>query len=92
MNYWKDKKHTEESKAKMSIKQKEKWARIKSNPEEYKKVCSKISKNNARYMLGRKKELSTNWKGGRIISKRDGYILVMAPANHPYSKKGGGGE
>lgn len=42
-------------------------------------------------MLGRKKELSTNWKGGRIISKRDGYILVMAPANHPYSKKGGGG-
>ena len=27
-----------------------------------------------------------NWKGGRITSKRDGYILVLAPENHPYAK------
>jgi len=83
--------HTEEYKMLMSGLQKAKWARIKADPERYKEVCATISRTNARYMLGRKRELSTNWKGGRIVSKRDGYILVMAPEGHPYAKSGGGG-
>jgi hypothetical protein len=33
-------------------------------------------------MYGRRKELSTQWRGGRKIRK-DGYILVMAPDDHP---------
>src|SRR5665213_1250546 len=32
-----------------------------------------------------------SWKGGRIVSKRDGYVLVIAPVGHPFAKSGGGG-
>ncbi len=84
-------KHTEEYKKMMSVKQKARWARLKADPERYKEVCAKISKNNAKWMLGKRGELSTNWKGGRIVSKRDGYVLVVAPDGHPYAKSGGGG-
>lgn len=84
-------KHTEEYKKMMSEVRKAWWAKTKEDPEKYSQICGKISKNNAKAMLGRKRELSSNWKGGRIMSKRDGYVLVIAPEGHPYAKKGGGG-
>lgn len=34
-------------------------------------------------MFGKRKEKSPRWKGGRKIRK-DGYVLVVAPDNHPY--------
>lgn len=34
-------------------------------------------------MFGRKRELNPNWSGGRKIRK-DGYILTIAPDDHPY--------
>lgn len=34
-------------------------------------------------MYGRRKELAPRWTGGRKIRK-DGYILVVAPDDHPY--------
>lgn len=33
--------------------------------------------------FGKRKELSHHWKGGRKVRK-DGYVLVAAPDNHPY--------
>lgn len=33
-------------------------------------------------MYGKRKELSPRWKGGRKI-RQDGYVLVVAPDNHP---------
>ena len=75
----------------MSERKRQWWIRAKANPEQYKKTIAKISKNNAKNMLGKTGSLSPNWKGGRITSKRDGYISVIAPDNHLYSKSGGGG-
>lgn len=34
-------------------------------------------------MYGKRKEQSPRWKGGRKV-RRDGYILVIAPDDHPY--------
>lgn len=34
-------------------------------------------------MYGRRKELAPQWKGGRKVRK-DGYVLVVAPDDHPY--------
>lgn len=34
-------------------------------------------------MFGKREHFSPRWKGGRKIRK-DGYIMVVAPANHPY--------
>lgn len=34
-------------------------------------------------MYGRRRQDSSNWKGGRKVRK-DGYILVVAPDDHPY--------
>jgi len=38
------------------------------------------------YMFGRKGALCPAWKGGKKIRK-DGYILVSTPKNHPYANK-----
>ena len=34
-------------------------------------------------MFGRKREQAPRWKGGREVRK-DGYVLIIAPDNHPY--------
>jgi hypothetical protein len=34
-------------------------------------------------MYGKRKELSPRWKGGRKV-RSDGYVLIIAPENHPY--------
>lgn len=34
-------------------------------------------------MYGKRKHLAPRWKGGRKI-RRDGYVLVVAPDDHPY--------
>lgn len=84
--------HSEESKKAIGERSKKWWADLKANdPERYKSVVSKISKNNARWMLGKTGANSPGWKGGRYVVKRDGYVLVTAPEGHPYAKKGGGG-
>lgn len=85
-----NKKHTEETKRLMSVKQKEKWARIKANPELYKKTITNIG-NASRGRVLPRGEKSFHWKGGRYKQKRDGYIYVSAPKDHPYIKYGGGG-
>mgnify|MGYP001611600475 CR=1 FL=1 len=87
----KERRHTKNSLRLMSKKQKARWKRIRKNPEAYKKMIENMSKNNAKNMLGRTKEKSNNWKGGKYIDKRDGYVIVTAPPNHPYVKIGGGG-
>lgn len=77
------KKHTEESKRLMSIKQKEKWVRLRSNPEAYKRFIektSKASKANTPFKL--RGEKHPGWKGGRRTSKRDGYVYIWMP-EHP---------
>ena len=43
-----------------------------------------LSKNSPH--TGNKGEKATNWKGGRITSKRDKYVLVYTPG-HPYGRK-----
>ena len=88
---WKGKKHLKSSLKKMRIAQKEKWVRMRKNPLAYKKMIEKMSKNNAKNMLGKTGESSSNWKGGKYIDGRDGYVIVTAPPNHPYVKLGGGG-
>jgi len=44
-------------------------------------------KGEANGMFGRRKEKNPNWKGGVKIRK-DGYILVAAPDDHPYPADG----
>ena len=75
----------------MSDRKRKWWIRAKADPEQYKKTIAKISKNNAKNMLGKTGKLNPNWKGGRYIDGRDGYVVVVAPPNHPHFKKGGGG-
>lgn len=82
--------HTPEYKKMMSERKRLWWIRAKKNPEQLENTLKKMSRNNAKNMLGKKMEKSPSWKGGRITSKRDGYILVYAP-NHPFAKSGGGG-
>ena len=84
-------KHTEENKIAISKCTKEWWFQIRQDPKRLEALKIKMSKNNARYFLGKKGNKNPSWKGGIIRSKRDGYVLVLAPENHPYGKKGGGG-
>lgn len=46
-------------------------------------MFGKGQKGAANGMFGKSKELNPNWKGGKLVRK-DGYILVYAPDNHPY--------
>jgi hypothetical protein len=83
-------KHTKEYKRDLSRRVKQWWVDIKKDPKRLEIFKDKLRKNNAKNMLGKRGSLSPSWKGGRIISKRDGYVLVVAPPNHPYAKNGGG--
>ena len=79
--------HTQEYKNIMSERKKQWWIRARKDPKRLKKTLEKIgiaSKKNTVFKL--RGEKHPNWKGGRITSKRDGYILVLAPENHPYAK------
>ena len=83
--------HTQEYKNMMSERKKQWWIRARKNPKKLKETLKKIgtaSKKNT--LLKLRGEKHPNWKGGKFTSKRDGYVLVMAPKNHPYAKKGGG--
>lgn len=85
--------HTEASKKKMSEQKRLWWGRVKKDPVRLAKVKENISRSNAKNQLGKKGHLSTNWKGGRFTTKRDGYVHVYVP-NHPFARhsgKGGGG-
>ena len=67
------------------------WKNLKmNNPKKYKELCEKTG-GASRGKDGLKMEKNPSWKGGKIISKRDGYVLVIAPENHPFAKNGGGG-
>lgn len=84
-------KHSKKQKKIWSEKRKLWWKNIKeNNPEKYKKVCEKISKNHARPSLGKIGEKSTGWKGGRFTTKRDGYVFIYQP-EHPNAKRSGTG-
>lgn len=83
--------HSDEQKKIIGERSKKWWADLKANnPERYKDVVSKISKNNAKFMLGKTGELSPSWKGGKYTTKRDGYVFVYNP-DHPHAKKNGQG-
>lgn len=67
------------------------WANL--SDERRAEIKSKISKNHARSALGKTGPQSSSWKGGKYITKRDGYVHIYAP-DHPKAKrnsKGGGG-
>ena len=60
-------------------------SRQKSNwwtSEDRSETRRKISENHARPGLGKKGPLNSQWKGGRLISKRDGYVMLKKE-NHP---------
>lgn len=64
------------------------WASL--SDKERDKIRANISKNNARWALGKTGEKSPGWRGGRFSTKRDGYIYVYAP-EHPNAKRNGSG-
>jgi hypothetical protein len=77
------KKHSEESKKLMSLKQKEKWVRLRANPEAYKSFIEKTSKaSKANTVFKLRGDKHPGWKGGVRTSKRDGYVYIWKP-DHP---------
>jgi len=72
-HWWLGKKHTKESKKKMSIAQKKRWERIKANPEKFEQVRRNIGRASKGRIKGMEKHPA--WKGGRYID-RAGYVLV----------------
>lgn len=72
----------------MSERKRQWWKRAKENPEQYNKTIKRISENNAKNQLGKRGNLSTNWKGGRYEDSRDGYVLVRN-LEHPFKRSDG---
>lgn len=83
--------HTPEYKKMMSERKRQWWLKARTNPDKLKKTLKKMSENNAKNFLGKTGDKNPNYKGGRYVDGRDGYVMVSAPPNHPHAKMGGGG-
>lgn len=84
-------KHTKKEKLRLSARKKAWWIELRKNPKKFNSFIGKLIKNHAHALKGKTGSKHPNWKGGRYIVKRDGYVIVTAPENHPYAKVGGGG-
>ncbi len=81
----KGRKHTEEAKKKVADAKRLWWA--SRDTTETRRKIGLTSKGRA----GLKGEKSPVWKGGRWVSKRDGYAYVHVPPGTPGAKKNGKG-
>lgn len=75
-------KHTDENKSAIGDRKRKWWAEIKKDPERLSALKEKMSKNNAKFFLGKNGNKNPSWKGGRYVDKRDGYVMINSP-EHP---------
>ena len=81
-------KHSEESKRKVAEAKRKWWA--SRTGEQLKNVKLKIGLSSKGRIQGG--VLHPGWKGGRYISKRDGYVIVVVPFGTPGSKRSNGSQ
>lgn len=81
-------KPTEEHKRSLSRSKKEWWDSVKKDPARLAKVKERMSRNNAKNLLGKKGKDHPGWKGGKYTDSRDGYVLIR-DTQHPAARSDG---